>query len=39
MKRGEFIAACVDGFQSGKSDALGKLLKRHTKAIENENER
>lgn len=39
MKRGEFITACVEGFQSGKSDALGKLLKRHTKAIDNGNER
>lgn len=39
MKRDEFIAACVEGFQSGKSDALGKLFKRHTRAIDNGNER
>ena len=37
MERGEFIDACVEGFQSGTSDALGKLFNRHTKAIGREN--
>lgn len=39
MARDEFIAASVEGFRTANSKALGILLKRHTKALDKENER